>query len=207
MDEPPKFYKKLENVADNLRSKAFKTKTTAISEFGTHYGSFHRRMLAATLDTFVLSLTILPLSYIVTNATVDGSSLDLLPLFGKLQPITDAAERATILKNYLLEDGRLNYFYANTLHQLIGMFAYCMIFWRYLQATPGKWLVRLVVVDEKTGEALGWFQGFWRCVGYIFSCLFLCLGIFWISWDKRSQGWHDKFASTVVIVKPKNVNH
>jgi uncharacterized RDD family membrane protein YckC len=27
----------------------------------------------------------------------------------------------------------------------------------------------------------------------------LCLGIFWVGWDKRKQGWHDKIAGTLVI--------
>ena len=27
----------------------------------------------------------------------------------------------------------------------------------------------------------------------------LMLGLFWVAWDRRKQGWHDKIARTVVI--------
>ncbi len=36
-------------------------------------------------------------------------------------------------------------------------------------------------------------------VGYPLSMLFFGLGIAWILWDKRRQGWHDKLAKTVVV--------
>lgn len=29
-----------------------------------------------------------------------------------------------------------------------------------------------------------------------------CVGIIWVAFDKRKQGWHDKLAGTVVI-RPK----
>jgi len=35
---------------------------------------------------------------------------------------------------------------------------------------------------------------------YVF--LTIGLGYFWVIWDKRKQGWHDKLANTVVI-QPK----
>jgi uncharacterized RDD family membrane protein YckC len=36
-------------------------------------------------------------------------------------------------------------------------------------------------------------------VGYPLSLLFFGLGIVWMLWDRRRQGWHDKLAKTVVI--------
>ncbi len=38
-----------------------------------------------------------------------------------------------------------------------------------------------------------------RYLGYYISMLPLFLGIFWVGWDKRKQGWHDKIAGTLVI--------
>ncbi len=55
------------------------------------------------------------------------------------------------------------------------------------------------VVDAKsfgkpsTGQLIG------RYLGYYLSILGLGLGFFWIMWDKRKQGWHDKLAGTLVI--------
>src|SRR5215475_6700927 len=36
-------------------------------------------------------------------------------------------------------------------------------------------------------------------VGYPLSILFLGLGIVWMLWDRRRQGWHDKLARTIVV--------
>jgi uncharacterized RDD family membrane protein YckC len=36
-------------------------------------------------------------------------------------------------------------------------------------------------------------------VGYPLSVLFFGLGVMWMLWDRRRQGWHDKLAKTVVI--------
>src|SRR5262247_2197009 len=36
-------------------------------------------------------------------------------------------------------------------------------------------------------------------VGYMLSFLFFGLGIVWVLWDRRRQGWHDKLAKTVVV--------
>ena len=36
-------------------------------------------------------------------------------------------------------------------------------------------------------------------VGYPLSILFFGLGVVWMLWDGRRQGWHDKLAKTVVV--------
>jgi len=36
-------------------------------------------------------------------------------------------------------------------------------------------------------------------VGYPLSILLLGLGVVWMLWDGRRQGWHDKLAKTVVV--------
>ncbi|HEY6400578.1 MAG TPA: RDD family protein [Blastocatellia bacterium] len=36
-------------------------------------------------------------------------------------------------------------------------------------------------------------------IGYPLSILFFGLGIVWMLWDRRRQGWHDKLARTIVV--------
>ncbi|MDR9830895.1 RDD family protein [Vibrio sp. FNV 38] len=74
-----------------------------------------------------------------------------------------------------------------------------MIFWTYKQATPGKMAIAARIVDADTGAKPTQRQYIIRYLSYFISLLPLCLGFFWISWDKRKQGWHDKLANTVVI--------
>ncbi len=76
-------------------------------------------------------------------------------------------------------------------------------FWIYYQATPGKMAVGAKIVDARTGGKPSNSQLIGRYFAYFVSILPLMLGIFWIAFDKRKQGWHDKLAGTVVI-KLKN---
>ncbi|MCC7197938.1 MAG: RDD family protein [Gammaproteobacteria bacterium] len=72
-------------------------------------------------------------------------------------------------------------------------------FWLYKQATPGKMLVHARVVDAKTGNTLTTSQSVIRYLGYFVSAIPFCLGLIWVAFDPRKQGWHDKLAGTVVI--------
>jgi len=77
-----------------------------------------------------------------------------------------------------------------------------ILFWIYKSATPGKMLLKLSIVDEKTGGKPSTGQLIGRYLGYYVSMLPLMLGIIWVGVDKRKQGWHDKLAGTMVIKHP-----
>jgi uncharacterized RDD family membrane protein YckC len=72
-------------------------------------------------------------------------------------------------------------------------------FWAKRQATPGKSALSLRVVDADTGGSLSLGQCIGRYLGYFVSMIPLGLGLFWVGFDKKKQGWHDKLAKTVVI--------
>ena len=72
-------------------------------------------------------------------------------------------------------------------------------FWIIKGATPGKMIFKAQIVDAKTGGQPSKLQFIGRYFGYIISSLVLGLGFFWIGWDKRKQGWHDKMSGTVVV--------
>lgn len=76
-----------------------------------------------------------------------------------------------------------------------------ILFWLARQATPGKMVVGATIVDARTGGPLSPRQSLLRYLGYYLSLLPLCLGFVWIAVDGRKQGWHDKLAGTVVVVK------
>lgn len=89
--------------------------------------------------------------------------------------------------------------FMNWIFPLIAVIA----FWIYKQATPGKMAIDAKIVDAKTGGKPTAIQFFIRYIGYIISTIPLCLGFFWVGWDKKKQGWHDKLAGTVVV-NPKS---
>lgn len=72
-------------------------------------------------------------------------------------------------------------------------------FWLYKQATPGKMAISAKVVDARTGSTLSPGQAIGRYLAYYLALLPLGLGLFWIAFDPKKQGWHDKLAGTVVI--------
>lgn len=78
-----------------------------------------------------------------------------------------------------------------------------VLFWVYRQATPGKIAIGARIVDAETGGVPGTGQLVVRYFGYYVSIIPLMLGIIWVAFDPRKQGWHDKLAGTVVV-RPRN---
>ena len=74
-----------------------------------------------------------------------------------------------------------------------------IIFWIYRSATPGKMIVLAKIVDARSGGKPSVKQCIIRYFAYFISSIPLFLGILWVGWDKRKQGWHDKLAGTLVI--------
>ena len=77
--------------------------------------------------------------------------------------------------------------------------AVVLLFWIARGATPGKLAISAVIVDAGSGQAASRRQLVVRYLGYYLSTLPLGLGLLWVAFDARKQGWHDKLAGTVVI--------
>jgi uncharacterized RDD family membrane protein YckC len=74
-----------------------------------------------------------------------------------------------------------------------------VLFWIARQATPGKMALGIRIVDAETGGKPRNGQLVLRYLGYYVSMLPLFIGILWVAFDSRKQGWHDKIADTVVV--------
>jgi uncharacterized RDD family membrane protein YckC len=88
---------------------------------------------------------------------------------------------------------------ANILISYVGPAVAVIIFWIARQATPGKMAIHARVVDARTGGPLSVPQAIVRYLGYFVSTVPFCLGLVWVAFDARKQGWHDKIAGTVVV--------
>ncbi|MDA8445662.1 RDD family protein [Paracidovorax valerianellae] len=77
-----------------------------------------------------------------------------------------------------------------------------VLFWLSRQATPGKMAIGARVVDAATGKPMTTAQSVGRYVAYFAAAIPLGLGLLWVAFDGRKQGWHDKLAGTVVV-RPK----
>jgi uncharacterized RDD family membrane protein YckC len=74
-----------------------------------------------------------------------------------------------------------------------------LAFWQSKQATPGKMLLSLKILDAETGNPVSFSRLVIRYLGYIVSGIVLLLGYIWVGFDAKKQGWHDKMAGTVVV--------
>jgi uncharacterized RDD family membrane protein YckC len=99
-----------------------------------------------------------------------------------------------------LNSGPLSYLGVwHILLELILPFTLTILLWLRFSATPGKMFLKLKIVDTKTSGPISFRQALIRYIGYLPSFYCLLLGILWVAFDKRKQGWHDKLASTAVI--------
>jgi uncharacterized RDD family membrane protein YckC len=158
------------------------------------YASFNIRMLAATVDSFLAMITLGPL----LDSMMHFKPLDALEMQQKMMEAGESGA-ARVLVQALHESGYID----NVVLQSFILLAVSGICWHYWAATPGKMLFRLKVVDAKTEAPISDSQIILRLFGYILSMIPIGLGFFWVSFDKRRQGWHDKFAGTVVIFTPR----
>jgi uncharacterized RDD family membrane protein YckC len=134
------------------------------------YVGFWARVGAAVIDTIILLVIISPLLVAIYGwAYYDGDKTGFI------------AGPADFFLNWILP-------------AIVSI-----AFWLSKQATPGKMVISAKVVDAKTGGTLSPGQAIGRYLGYFVSLLPLGLGIFWVAFDAKKQGWHDKLAGTVVL--------
>jgi uncharacterized RDD family membrane protein YckC len=78
-------------------------------------------------------------------------------------------------------------------------FAYFAGLWTLNEGTYGQRWLGLRIRDANTFEPIRPGQAALRYLGLVLSFLPLCLGVIWIAFDSRKQGWMDKLAGTVVV--------
>ena len=87
---------------------------------------------------------------------------------------------------------------ASLVEFVIGV-AYFSGLWTYWGATLGQRLLKLRVVDANTMQPIGFGKALLRYLGLVISFLVCFIGVIWVAFDARKQGWMDKIAGTVVL--------
>ena len=143
------------------------------------YAGFGRRLLAALIDTVVFSL----IFSIVHVLAFGGNGMQLM-----------------------VEDGILQVNSDNGLIEQVAIIAITVVMWIKFLGTPGKLVLGCHVIDAKSKQHIKPLQAVIRYLGYFVSVIPLGLGMFWILWDKKKQGFHDKLAGTVVVVESTHLS-
>lgn len=145
-----------------------------------------RRALAMLVDAGLL----LPLQSFFWFA-LGFSKFSARPRFSELSPDVLVAN---------LSDGSLN---TSTvaLFGLTGAALYFATFLTLRGQTPGKWLLRIRVVDVY-GDRPSLLRSLGRVCGYALAVLPFSLGVLWIGFDREKRGLHDFLAGTYVVHMP-----
>src|SRR5262245_39556034 len=135
------------------------------------YGGFWVRVAAALIDSILASMLVLPFLVWIYGT---GYVMDPIDQALGLQP-ANLEDPGSFFQFKGPADVLLNY----------GLPAIAIvIFWIARQATPGKMLLSLRIVDAKTLGPLTPGQAIGRYLGYYVSILGFCLGLFWVGWDR-----------------------
>ena len=157
------------------------------------YAGFWRRLVAAVID----GLLLFPFGLLMVWF-YDGNIPQRASVFDTPNPSLRAIVGEWVLAFFPPLAGVLHFVYMWVVIPLT--FA---LFWRFKQATPGEMALSVKVADARTGRVPSMVQCVGRYFAYYLALIPLFLGVLWIAFDKRKQGWHDKLAGTVVIVSPK----
>jgi len=135
------------------------------------YAGFWLRLGASVIDIIVLVAIIAPIE---------------LFFFGREYPML-AMEGKTLAVD----------FWTQLALPLLAM----ILLWRYRSATPGLILLSARIVDAATLAPATVGKLTLRAVALLVMWLIpiLLVGVVWIAFDGRKQGWHDKLAKTVVV--------
>lgn len=140
-----------------------------------------------------MSVRLNNLEYVGFWLRVGASIIDMLLQLALVLPLTYA------IYGRLSVPGRMFMGFGDFFLNMLLPAAAVIAFWVYKSATPGKMAMSARIVDADTGAPLTTAQSVIRYLGYFVSLIPLGVGFFWVGFDRRKQGWHDKMANSVVV--------
>ncbi|WP_322520561.1 RDD family protein [Guyparkeria halophila] len=136
------------------------------------YGGFWKRLLAYLVDWLVLVVIVVVVAVLGAILLVAGGASE-----GWAGP------------------------FGNVVGLIGGWFYYAFFESSAWQATPGKRLLGMKVVDRQ-GAQIGFWRATGRHFGKILSAFILLIGFLMIAFTRRKQGLHDIMASCLVVNRP-----
>ena len=152
------------------------------------YAGFGMRMLASTIDCILVTFILMPFYSIFEKIHGSNEIQKMLASGVNIQNIPQE-QLVEFITRQLISFSL----------QIVVITIFVIVFWIYRSATPGKILLKMKIIDAKTGLIPTTKQFVIRYCGYLLSVLPLGIGFIWIYYDKKHQGIHDKLAGTIVV--------
>jgi uncharacterized RDD family membrane protein YckC len=149
------------------------------------FAGFWRRLIAYLIDSTIITIVFFVLFMIAMMAFLFGSMSGNSSEW--LADLMDPTRISSILIFIWIFYAAMTIAYFTYFHGTTGR-------------TPGKMLLGLQVLSAD-GTPISFGIAFLRAVGYLVSGALFNIGFIWAAFDKRKQGWHDKIADTVVIIR------
>ena len=154
------------------------------------YVSFSRRMYAAIIDVFLLSIYMIPVNMLIHLARGENASSRVLAHFLETQDKEG-------IQRYLTEHMNEIILY-EYVPQIVAVFVVMMVFWFFRSATPGKIILGFKIVDAKTGYRPKFAQLVIRFLAYFISAISV-VGLLLPEFNKKWRCLHDYIADTTVV--------
>jgi len=145
--------------------------------------SFWQRFLAVIVDNIILGTV---------------SSLIIYPIIMAVG-LSDFASKGTL--NMSSSEDMISLVILAVVYLIIPLFAlfYYGYFYSKKGASPGKMIFNLKVLDNDSGEHIGYAKVFLRGIGYIVATLPLYIGLIMAGIRQDKRGLHDIIAGTRVV--------
>ncbi len=179
------------------------------------YAGLQMRLIASLIDCALIAILLLPLFAFTSNIIYNGilPASVIAQAIQDMQTLQEQTGQPVSLFQFIANNEQLKQYFFNenglirvVIDQLLQITILCVAiiwFWFKKQATPGKIFLSMKIVDAKTLGKPSHRQLIIRLFSYIISILPALIGVIWIAFDSKKQGWHDKIANTLVIEEKK----
>lgn len=164
------------------------------------YAGFFTRILAALIDCSCFFFLLTPLTAFTGKLIYRGvihPTIFLSKIFPELSK--KSIPTTQILYEYFIGSGVIYRLILDQFVQFSILGIIVLFFWLKKQASPGKLIMKIKIVDEKTLKPLSSSRLIIRLLSYVVSALPLGLGFIMIGLNRHKKGFHDNIAGSIVI--------
>lgn len=172
------------------------------------FPDFITRLFAALIDLFLFALLTTPIMGMIQKLIYGDNFFSSYELdIAALNTSRDSAQQLEEITQHFIHSGAIMALIIMRLIELGIASTITLFFWIKKQATPGKMLLSMKIVDFHSLGKPTTLQYVIRLLGYIISVLPFGLGIIYIAFNKNRRAFHDILAGTIVIKTKKETNN